>query len=76
MKKFVKAFLMLSSFSSLVSAVSCFEIKLGDPFGNGIGSGEGDSKLDPNDKYWRSIRENISLKKRKFIIVLLMKITI
>ncbi|MEI2461961.1 hypothetical protein RRG54_01070 [Mycoplasmopsis felis] len=50
MKKFVKVFLMLSSFSSLVSAVSCFEIKLGDPFGNGIGSGKGDSKLDPNDK--------------------------
>lgn len=50
MKKFIKVFLMLSSFSSLVSAVSCFEIKLGDPFGNGIGSGEGDSKLDPNDK--------------------------
>ncbi|UWV79643.1 hypothetical protein NW072_00175 [Mycoplasmopsis felis] len=74
MKKFVKVFLMLSSFSSLVSAVSCFEIKLGDPFGNGIGSGEGDSKLDPNDKYG-GLRENI-LKKRKFIIVLLMKITI
>ncbi|UWW00345.1 hypothetical protein NW064_03535 [Mycoplasmopsis felis] len=50
MKKFVKVFLMLSSFSSLVSAVSRFEIKLGDPFGNGSGSGEGDSKLDPNDK--------------------------
>ncbi|MCU9932915.1 hypothetical protein NWQ33_03260 [Mycoplasmopsis cynos] len=46
MKKFVKVFLMLSSFSSLVSAVSqAFEIKLGDPFGNGIGSGEGDSKI-------------------------------
>ncbi|UWV83737.1 hypothetical protein [Mycoplasmopsis felis] len=66
MKKFVKVFLMLSSFSSLVSAVSRFEIKLGDPFGNGSGSGEGDSKLDPNDKYeevpkrkytWR--RENL-----------------
>ncbi|MCU9932108.1 hypothetical protein NW733_05645 [Mycoplasmopsis felis] len=72
----LKAFLMLSSFSSLVSAVSCFEIKLGDPFGNGIGSGEGDSKLDPNDKYWRSYKRKYSLKKRKFIIVLLMKITI
>ncbi|WAM02671.1 hypothetical protein ONA02_02480 [Mycoplasmopsis felis] len=36
-----------------------FEIKLGDPFGNGIGSGEGDSKLDPNDKAWRVLRENI-----------------
>ncbi|UWV78516.1 hypothetical protein NWE59_06705 [Mycoplasmopsis felis] len=58
MKKFVKVFLMLSSFSSLVSAVSCFEIKLGDPFGNGSGSGEGDSKLDPNDKS-QTLRENI-----------------
>ncbi|MCU9938432.1 hypothetical protein NWQ34_01885 [Mycoplasmopsis felis] len=74
MKKFVKVFLMLSSFSSLVSAVSCFEIKLGDPFGNGIGSGEGDSKLDPNDKLESPKRKY--LKKRKFIIVLLMKITI
>ncbi|MCU9938111.1 hypothetical protein NW731_07055 [Mycoplasmopsis felis] len=37
-----------------------FEIKLGDPFGNGIGSGEGDSKLDPNDKVRRS-------SKRKYI---------
>ncbi|MCU9934411.1 hypothetical protein NWE61_04725 [Mycoplasmopsis felis] len=32
---------------------------MGDPFGNGIGSGEGDSKLDPNDKASRALRENI-----------------
>ncbi|MCU9931738.1 hypothetical protein NW733_03515 [Mycoplasmopsis felis] len=48
---------------------------MGDPFGNGSGSGEGDSKLDPNDKFCCSKRK-YSLKKRKFIIVLLMKITI
>ncbi|MCU9931597.1 hypothetical protein NW733_02670 [Mycoplasmopsis felis] len=48
---------------------------MGDPFGNGIGSGEGDSKLDPNDKL-KKYKRKYNLKKRKFIIVLLMKITI